>query len=140
MWTNWRRFSRQTLNWCPESPGVYYIRWLNKRGKPAPIGRILGTDPDGTLYIGMTGKGRASGLCNRLWTFWDKASGRQGAHSGAKRFLRNLSEHASIDDLEYCHRQVANRKEALRVEKECLRHYEKKWGELPPLNSAGVKE
>ncbi len=139
MWTNWRCFNKETLSRCPESSGVYYVRWVDKKGKPVPIGRILGADPAGTLYIGMTGEGKASGLCNRLWTFWDKASGRLGAHSGAKRFGRNLAKHISIDELEFCHRRIANRKEALRVERECLLDYVKKWGKLPPLNGAGVK-
>ena len=140
MWTNWKRFAKENLNRCPESPGVYYIRWVNKRGKPVPIGRILGTDPEGTVYIGMTGKGNGSGLCNRLWTFWDKASGRAGAHSGAKRFRRNLVKHASIDDFEFCHRRASSREDARRIEIACLRDYEKTWGELPPLNGSGVKE
>ena len=138
MWTNWKKFNKESLNGCSESPGVYYVRWVNGKGKSVPIPRILGKDTEGTLYIGMTGKGRDSDLCNRLWTFWDKASGRQGAHSGAKRFLRNLSGQIPVERLEYRYRQQKTRNRALRLERECLKYYEKQYGELPPLNGSGV--
>ncbi len=139
MWAKWRGFSKQNLNECDESPGVYYIRWVNGRDKPVPIPRVLRKDAEGILYIGMTGQGPGSGLCTRLWTFWDKACGRQGAHSGAKRFLRNLSSRISVEHLEYCCRRLKTREKASELERECLKYYEKQYGELPPLNGAGAR-
>lgn len=139
MWTKWRKFSKKNLNDCDETPGVYYIRWVNGKGKPLPIPRVLRKDTEGTLYIGMTGRGPGSGLCNRLRTFWDKASGRQGAHSGAKRFLRNLSSRIPVEHLEYCYRRLKTREKASGLERECLKYYETQYGELPPLNGAGTR-
>ncbi len=137
MWTKWRCFSKEELNNCSESPGVYYIRWIKAGGKAVPIGRLRCVDQEGTLYIGMTGKGRSAGIYKRLWTFWKAVSRKSGApHSGGKRFQRVLSRHIPLGSLQFCYRRLKNTAQAERVEKECLLDYQKKFWELPPLNSA----
>ncbi len=140
-WTNWRDLTPDNLNknWI-QSAGVYYIRVVSRLGRPSRIRRILGHDPEGTLYIGMAGTGSDGGLCNRLWGLWTAIVGKdETPHDAGRTWRRLISRHFPRHRLQYCCRRLKDAKEARRVEKECLNYYQKLWGELPPLNRAGVK-
>ena len=141
MWTKWRHLTDQDLNdhW-DQSSGVYYIRLVNRRGKPAQIQRVLGADREGTLYIGMAGSGNDGGLCNRLWGFWTAISGTDETQHGAgRKYRRLLSKRFPGHRLQYCFRRLKDAKRARQIEKECLMDYQKCFGEIPPLNRSGVE-
>lgn len=126
MWTNWYHLTDDNLNlrWT-DSPGVYYIRLVNVKGKPAKVQRLLGPDPEGTLYIGMARRGQHGGLGNRLWGFWTAATGTdETPHGAGKKFRRLLWKHYPKHQLQFCFRRLKGGKQAKRLEEECLRNYQ----------------
>ena len=140
MWTKWCDLNDNNLNanWTV-SPGVYFIRLVTQRGIPAKIKRILEVDKRGILYIGMASTGRDGGLCNRLWGFWTAiAGGDDTSHSAGGKYRHLISNHFPKHRIQYRHRKVKSGKQAKILESECLRSYQKRYGELPPLNRAGV--
>jgi hypothetical protein len=133
MWSKWRDLTDSNLNtnWT-QSPGIYFIRLVNQRGTPAKIPRIIGVDKRGILYIGMATTGHDGGLCNRLWGF-------ENYHSAGRKYRHLLCKHFPDCHLQYRHRTVQKGKQAKRLETEYLRRYQRRWGELPPLNRAGAE-
>ncbi len=141
IWTKWRDLTTENLNshWS-QSPGVYYIRLVTRRGDPVPIHRILGKDPKGILYIGMARIGADGGLCNRLWGFWTASTGKdETPHGAGRKWRRLLSKHFPHYHLQYSYRQLSRVRMSQKLEIECLANYQKRWGELPSLNRAGVE-
>lgn len=126
-------------NWI-QLPGVYFIRLVNQKDKPAEIKRVLGIDKKGILYIGMASGGQDGGLCNRLWGFWTGAAGTdETPHSAGRKYRRLLYKHFPKHYLQYKHRKLRSGKQAKKLESEYLKRYQSYWGELPPLNRAGVE-
>ena len=104
------------------------------------INRVLGVDKRGLLYIGMAAEGRDGGLCNRLWGFWTAVQGTDVSyHTAGRKFRYLLAKHFPKCYLQYKHKKIKSAKKAKTYESECLRKYQCRWGELPPLNRAGTK-
>ena len=129
-WTSWQKFGTPAGT---NGPGVYKIRLL-ARGKPQTIPRFLGQDPSGLLSIGVSGN-----LERRLRDFLrglDKGRG----HSEAN-LLNLLRTHASLErkvgpySFQYSYKSY-NHKKALALESMLIKQYVKRFGEVPPLNSA----
>ena len=98
-------------------------------------------DGEGILYIGMAGGGHDGGLCNRLWGFWTATTGKdETPHGAGRKYRRLLARHFPNHQLQYSFRQLRDPKQARKLERERLQHYQKQWGEVPPLNRAGVEE
>lgn len=141
MWSKWRDLTDTNLNanWS-QSPGIYFIRLVNQRGTPAKIPRIIGLEKNGILYIGMASTGRDGGLCNRLWGFWTAVSGTdETPHLAGRKYRHLICKHFPNHHLQYRHRRLQNGKQAKKFESEYLKRYQRWWGELPPLNRAGVE-
>lgn len=63
-WSNWKRFCEIEWENIPENSGAYYIRCVNKFGKPINIVRLGGVDKEGIIYIGESGRNLRSRLKN----------------------------------------------------------------------------
>ena len=138
MWTNWYDITKENIDQNDESAGAYYIRAVSLRNKPIPVRRIIGCDPKGTLYIGMTGRRKNAGLLNRLWGFCSAIIGDDlTAHVAGARYYRHLKKRLPKHKLQYSYRQSKTDTAAKKLEKECLDEYERRYGELPPLNRTG---
>ena len=114
MWSNWRGLNDKNLNenWT-QSPGVYLVRLVNKKGLPIKINRILAADKGGLLYIGMAAEGRDGGLCNRLWGFWTAVQGTdENYHAAGRKFRRLLAKHFPNCHLQYRHRKIKSGRSA----------------------------
>lgn len=117
---------RDRLN---DTPGVYRIIVLSKNGKPKPVSRAGGRDQDGVLYIG-----RSLYLRRRLNTLRRMLF--EGVPRGA---IAGLTYKASPPIQSVAPpSQLAFRFEHFAdcnaKERELLRRYFKKFGEVPPLN------
>lgn len=135
MWTNWYDITKENIVQNDESPGVYYIRAVSSGNKPIAIRRVIECDSEGILYIGMTGHGDNAGLLNRLWGFSSAMIGNDlTAHNAGARYYLLLAKKLPKHRLQYSYRHLKTDIEAAKLEKECLDEYEKKYGELPPLN------
>ena len=112
-------------------PGVYKI-FLFKNEKPITIQRFLENDDSGLVYIGAAGK---TNLAYRLTCFMNskRPDRKQNNHSGGKKIKVNkrLSEFASELIFYY---EVIKTKDAKEKERDMLKNYFMKFGEVPPLN------
>lgn len=141
MWSKWRDLTDTNLNiYWTDSPGVYFIRLINQKKRPIQIPRILDIDRKGILYIGLAKKRHNGGLCNRLWGFWTAITGKdETSHAAGKKYRHLIFKHFPNHCIQYRHRKVQDDRQAKKLEDKCLRLYQKQWGELPPLNRAGVE-
>lgn len=71
-WSNYKGFTNVDWESIPDGPGVYYIRFIDGSGNPARVRRLGGTDTEGIVYIGETGRS----LRSRLRGFWETANRR----------------------------------------------------------------
>ena len=126
-YSRWKPMSQKTFEKIPEEPGVYLIRCRDH-----PTNRLLRTDQEGVLDIG-----ESSNLRKRITRFYFCASGKvERGHSAGCRFAnRKLSRHFPLDQLEIKWKIAESKAAAREAEGELLRKYEKKFGELPPLNT-----
>ena len=136
--SRWCALTEENLKENDAGPGMYFIRAISRSGKPRSLPRLLGRDIEGLLYIGKTGEGVNAGLDWRIWCFWREAIGRkQAAHVGGARFRRVLSGRFPISSLEYRYRRLRSRERADQEETLALERYQRRFGELPPLNRQG---
>ena len=109
-------------------PGIYKIYWI-KDGKRQRISRIGGIDTNSLLYIGHT-KGS---LQTRLNQFRCSAFLNSTNHSGALKYRRNdklrelINKEEIFAEIEECNNTLSR-------EKNELKKYADKFGEVPPLN------
>lgn len=121
-------------NLLPDKPGVYILRL------PYSIPRLLKRDPKGILLIGQTTKRT---IQHRVRHFLLSAmarpsrSGRRRGHhiEGRRYYLLNLGEQVR-DPRKLLVRGIPS-ENPLASEDRRLRAYQRKFGELPPLNSNG---
>jgi hypothetical protein len=128
-------FGRRWNDFCkPDGPGVYRLVALDSSKSgivPAPLERVCGTDPTGTLYIG-----RSESLRNRLSSLVRSQNPTKilgGDHipvSGklAKRFPRQWLAITW---------QRTNSGDCRMREATLFGHYMARFGELPPMNGQG---
>jgi len=112
--------------------GVYKLHCLKKdsQNEFIPIDRILGTDPEGVLYIGQTGSDHRR--IAKLRSSLSPGPMRYIHHAGI-RYKKNqkLQNHFPSDRLCITFKPVSNPKS---VESKEIQDYFNKFGEVPPLN------
>lgn len=130
-WSRWAPLSRDCEH---ERPAVYEVRVCGPRG-PLPLGRLLQRDPRGLLCVGMT-KNMLSRHCGFL-----NGLERGRGHSEAN-LLHRLEKSTPLKRVmprrvyQYRFRPVRNRADAKKLEERLIKGYVKRFGEVPPLNSA----
>ena len=127
VYSRWKPLKKETLKKIPKEPGVYLIRCRDH-----PTNRLLGSDQEGVLDIG-----ESNNLKKRIRLFLTCASGKKKrGHSAGCRFAAlGLKRHFPLDRLEIKWKVAESKAAARKLEGELLRQYEKKFGELPPLNA-----
>jgi len=131
-WTCWKNINE--YKGCGDIY-VYKIR-LIRDGEPVKIGRFLGEDESGLIYIGK----RPTKKNDRLKEFkriLEKNSHLAANHSAAKRYLSikcKIENKFCRCQVQYSYRKLCSKCEASNKEKELLMCYFEKYGEFPPLN------
>ena len=131
-WSPWKNITESSRY---DGCAVYEVRLVNKEDHPVIINRFLGTDKEGILAIGMT-----TNMERRRKQFI-YGENRCRAHSeGNLLFL--LKEYSRFKTkynrtrYQYRFQKVKTRDDAKKKEKKLIKDYFKKYGEVPPLNSA----
>jgi hypothetical protein len=130
-WTCWRNFDTPVAE---RVSAVYEVRIVDSQRNPIPIPRFLGLDPNGILCIGQTKNMEA-----RRKQFKRGRSGRFGHSEG--NLLHILEESAGLKEVHpnarYEYRSLPSEEGSLR-DRECslITRYVRRFGEVPPLNSA----
>jgi predicted GIY-YIG superfamily endonuclease len=114
---------------------VYKVRLVSRQSGIVAINRFLGTDKKGILCIGMT-----TNMERRRKEF---KSGKEGKpiHSGGyllsllKDYSHFNAEHRN-SKYEYRFQKTENKVDAKFKESRHIKKYVKRYGEVPPLNSA----
>ncbi len=133
--------SKVWRDWCDledscdhVGPAVYQIRICGHR-TPRSIGRLLRSDTAGILCIGMTDNMR------RRYRAFVRGLNRGRGHSEAN-LLHRLETFTALKRLmprriyQYRFLPVLNRADAQMLEERLIKDYVKRFGEVPPLNSA----
>ncbi|WP_374377491.1 hypothetical protein [Dongia sp.] len=126
--------------------GAYRICWYNARGKKArKIRRLMGTDADGVLYIGGSGKSK-DGIAARL-----KVRGQdfqtpnkypgwfQVLHAPASLRSSTHRPQPSVPSKEI-RIEIHKGQDGMNLEAKLLEKYLREFGELPPLNRGWPSE
>lgn len=113
---------------APLESGMYRIYWL-KNGISQSISRICGNDSSGLLYIGHT----AGTLQDRLNQFRCSAFLRSTNHSGGLKY-RNSKVLLNLIKPDELFAKVEPCKGSHDSERNELKKYADKFGEVPPLN------
>jgi len=110
--------------------GVYRIRAF-KAGKPFPITRFIGTDPEGILHIGMS-----RNLLSRLKSFYGGAvKTKVHAHFASRQFVYwHYDNVIPAEDLWFDFIPLENVKAAKECETKLHETYRKKFLDRPPLD------
>ena len=129
-WSSWRPIGDACAY---RGPAVYQVRLQGPRGV-RKISRFLRRDPRGLLCIGMTGN-----MWGRIRQF-ERGLSRGTGHSEAN-LLHQLEESSSLNRLisrvyQYRFRALRTRAQAAQLEEQLIKRYLKRFGEVPPLNSA----
>ena len=103
--------------------GIYILH----AGKPVP--RLLGEDEDGILYIG---KGEILDYQNRIGKFVNSLNATEVVHDGGSRFNMSAIEHNY--PLENAGIEIILTEDPEGLERDRLKQYLGKYGELPPFN------
>lgn len=106
----------------PQS-GVYRLLAMS------PIGRLLGVDTTGTLYIG---KGVILSSYNRIGKFVNALNNTESRHDGGNRLNSSrILEKYPIDKMRITITLTENPKQ---LESNLLQRYNEEFGEMPPFN------
>lgn len=109
--------------------GVYKII-AARDNKRVPINRFLGIDPDGILYIGM-GK-KHNRIINLKKSISPTYKGK--GHSCGRKYKQNPNISIQFP-YEILYIELVSTENHQQLERELLEEYQKKFGEVPPLNS-----
>lgn len=133
--SRWYALTSKNLKQNDAGPGVYFIRSVCKNGQPCVLPRLLRKDRNGLFYIGKTGGEKNAGLDWRIWCFWREAIGKpQSPHVAGVRYRKLLKRRFPIESLQYRYKRLRSSAAALREESKILKQYERRFGELPPVN------
>lgn len=112
------------------SGGVYVLSCVDEKEIPIPVGRLLGEDLDGVLYIGM-----ANSLLDRVTELKKSLSPDHisSAHECGSRHKSDalISERFPYERLRV---DLIAAEDPRAAEQDALAKYLAKFGELPPLN------
>lgn len=112
--------------------GVYILKCLRSADSltPVPINRLLGSDKDGTLYIG-----KANCFTDRVAELKKSISPdySSGSHECGSRYKSNdiFSKELPYENL---YIELIGSDNPRETEASKLKEYEKQYGELPPFN------
>jgi hypothetical protein len=138
-WSNYRSFTDVDWESIPDGPGVYYITCIDGSGNPLKVRRLGGTDAEGIIYIGETGRS----LRNRLRGFWKSAQNyRQSRHVAGFNFsYYGYGSIFPLSGLQFSYTSCEDKSHSRRLEADCLWDYRRTKGfiDLPPLNFSGGK-
>jgi hypothetical protein len=111
-----------------ESGGVYILRCGVET--PIPVNRLLASDEEGTLYIG-----KANSFLNRVAELKKSISPqyKSGSHECGTRY-KSHSGIYKVYPYEELYINLVESDDPRTTESNLLQNYEKKFGELPPLN------
>jgi len=124
-WTPWTELLRLDLAGVPNAPGAYVI------AAGRSIARAVGTDDEGFLDIGESGK-----LQDRLWGFRECVTvPKTEWHRAGWRFaFFGFDKHFPVPSLRVRWIGTGTKAEAVRVEGQVMLAYLRRHCELPPLN------
>jgi len=127
---SWKSLNQENISKLPDKPGVYAIRIVMK-GKPKKIPRIFRTDKLGILCFGQTGKS----LRVRLRCFYRSANEGQQLHAeGISYYRLCYFKRLQLNKLRIGYKTFNNQDKAKKTEEKWFDEYERRFGELPPLN------
>lgn len=110
--------------------GIYVLFCADQKGRPIAVGRLLGEDPDGVLYIG-----KADSFIDRVIELKKSLSPKHVSRShecGARHKSHEaISRRFPYDQLQV---DLIAADDPRASEQEALATYMNKFGELPPLN------
>lgn len=121
----------------PDANGIYSNHATKPDGRTLrPICRILGVDPDGTLYIGAAPD---RSLFERISDFYKTVSSdyKSTPHQSIPERYRPIEKEFPVSQMVYRWEVCSS---PITREDELLKLYREKHGELPPLNSRGPKK
>ena len=131
-WSDWQSVYDRTEY---RDAAVYKVRIINARGEPFKIGRLFRTDSEGILNIGQT-----SSMEQRRR---QSVTGIQEANGhSSMNLIYYLSTHTEFKQLfnehqiQFSFLKCKDKQEAVEKEYDLIKTYFKKYGEVPPLNSA----
>ena len=131
-WSEWLDIEEKTDY---EGCGVYRIRLVDSEGFPVSIPRFIDTDKEGILQICYS-----DSVKRGIYRFRRATEGKNYTHAEGKR-LQLLKKYSNFEErykgckLQYSFKKQPNRGKA-RVEQErLLKHYVKRYGEVPPNNN-----
>ena len=118
--------------------GIYRMHLADSDGRLIPICRLAGSDPEGVLYIGRSGKSTAKTprhLSVRIGEFvrWGPHSGANTYQQAAKVLARRgvaVGHRVFVSTCALCDADVTA------GEKRALRAYFESFAELPPFNTS----
>lgn len=108
--------------------GVYKVIAV-KLGERVPINRLLGTDPDGVLYIG-----KADSFLDRVIGLRKTLIYESSSHIFGRRF-RNASNLKLEFPIESLYVELFQNENPAEQENKILDQYFQHYGEVPPLNA-----
>lgn len=118
---------QQRRAWSRQQEAVYVVHYYEPSGTPVNIGRLRGADANGVLYIGSTKTARSRPDFNKLLT--DLV----GWAPYYRELCRNIGDPPDGTNLrltfELCAENACRDRE-----KQLLREYVERFGELPPFN------
>ena len=131
-WTDWLNINDK-CNY--QGPAVYKVRLTNANGKACTLARLLTADKEGIMCIGHT-----SNMKQRRAQFVS-AINRASGHSEMNLvyYLRdhtNFSNRFKDANFQYSFCKCYGVAEIKSKEEQLIKAYFKKFGEVPPLNSA----
>ena len=112
-----------------DAPGVYKIIALGKNGRPNPLSRVGGVDKSGVLYIGRSGtlRHRLKTLRRMLFLGAERGAVAGLTYMASLPIQRLVPRHQLAFQFEHC-------VDCGTRERDLIRDYFKKFGEVPPLN------
>ena len=130
-WSDWLSISKSIKYY---RPAVYQVRWA-RSGEPIPISRFARVDLDGILCIGKT-----KNMDQRRRNFGNGMRRGEG-HSEADIlfYLKHFGASLTVPDesqLQFSYKSFDGERAALRYEELLILAYMRRFGEVPPLNSA----
>ena len=126
--------TREAIRQIPRNPAVPAVyKILPPKAKwEKGIPRFLGTDKERILFYGQTGN-----LRDRLGALLRGMDHENGhAEGNLIRILRREIPRFGLTEVLFSYREVASKEEAKDDEERLIKQYVRRFGEVPPINSA----
>ena len=110
---------------------LLYKLFSQKQGTRVPIGRVVGVDNDGILYIGQTS---AFGRIKKLFKSFQKAPSKKSFDHGADEIYWQCEAVRKAYPIENMAVDILICDDSISLEIDEIIKYYKKFGEVPPFN------